>query len=126
VRDYSDYRYGRSHRLVVDVYSLQHPDDYMRSGKSFAAHLTGICAALEYENVAEINAAIQKWLNGPRAVDKPRMLPLEQSDLTIVDIHKASDPDSHHRLVQRWAEEVWQRWADHHDLARGWISEALA
>jgi len=98
----------------------------MRSAKSFAAHLTGICAALEYENVTEINAAIQRWLNGPRAIDKPKVLPHEQSELTIVDVHRAPDPDSHHSLVQKWAQEVWQCWADHHDLARGWIEEALA
>ena len=31
-REFSDYRYGRIHRLTVDAYSLQHPDEYMRSG----------------------------------------------------------------------------------------------
>ena len=47
-RELGDYRYGKTHRLTVDAYSLQHPEPYMRSGKSFAAHLTGVCAALEY------------------------------------------------------------------------------
>jgi len=32
-REFSDYRYGRIHRLTVDVYSLQHPEEYMCSGK---------------------------------------------------------------------------------------------
>jgi uncharacterized protein DUF5946 len=33
-REFSDYRYGKIHRLTVDAYSLQHPEAYMRSGKS--------------------------------------------------------------------------------------------
>ena len=31
-REFGDYRYGRIHRLTVDVYSLQHQEKYMRSG----------------------------------------------------------------------------------------------
>ena len=33
-REFGDYRYSREHRLTVDVYSLQHPAEYMRSAKS--------------------------------------------------------------------------------------------
>src|SRR3982074_1852880 len=62
-REFSDYRYGKIHRLTVDAYSLQHPERYMRSGKSFAAHLTGMCAALEYEDSPDLNRAVQKWLS---------------------------------------------------------------
>jgi Family of unknown function (DUF5946) len=125
VRDYSDYRYGRSHRLLVDVYSLQHPDDHMRSGKSFAAHLTGICAVLEYDDPMAINAAVQKWLNGRRTIAKPSILPHPRSTLTIVDVHAARDPASHHKVVQEWAQEVWQDWSDYHSLARDWINDLL-
>src|SRR5215210_8391556 len=69
--EFSDYRYGRMHRLTVDAYSLQHPDKYMRSGKSFAAHLTGMCAALERDDTLSVNQAVQRWLNGRRAIVKP-------------------------------------------------------
>ena len=44
-REFGDYRYAREHRLTVDAYSLQHPDEYMRSAKSYAAHLTGAYVA---------------------------------------------------------------------------------
>jgi hypothetical protein len=40
-KEYSDFRYGKVHRLTVDAYCLQHPEVYMISPKSFAAHLTG-------------------------------------------------------------------------------------
>src|ERR1700753_3154473 len=70
-REFSDYRYGRFHRLTVDAYSLQHPDEYMRSGKSFAAHLTGLCAALEGEDAFSTNQAVQKWLSTNPQIEKP-------------------------------------------------------
>src|SRR5262245_31788018 len=70
-REFSDYRFGRLHRLTVDTYSLQHPEQYMRSGKSFVAHLTGMCAALESDDAVAINQAVQRWLNGPKVVERP-------------------------------------------------------
>ena len=47
-RSFSDLTYGRLHRLFVDLYSLQHPDKYCDSAKSFAAHLTGLCCVMEH------------------------------------------------------------------------------
>jgi len=63
-KEFSDYRYGRLHRLTVDTYSMQHPERYMRSGKSFMAHLTGMCAAPEGNQAESVNREIQRWLNG--------------------------------------------------------------
>ena len=39
-RDFSDVLYFRVHRMMVDTYSLQHPERYCASAKSLAAHLT--------------------------------------------------------------------------------------
>ena len=44
-REHEDFRYARWHRTLVDAYALQHPEEYMISRKSYAAHLTGACAA---------------------------------------------------------------------------------
>ena len=58
LREYDDMRFARYHRIVVDVYAMQHPDRYGRSAKSFAAHLTGLCAWLEDETGAQaVNGA---------------------------------------------------------------------
>lgn len=123
-REFSDYRYGRFHRLTVDAYSLQHPDAYMRSGKSFAAHLAGMCAALEYEESIEINRAVQKWLSANPKIEKPAQLPPRRGDLTILYIHSAADAEAHNRRVQRWARSVWESWREYHGLARKLIGEA--
>src|SRR6267143_3363071 len=123
-REFTDYRYGKIHRLTVDAYSLQHPDGYMRSGKSFAAHLTGMCAALEYEESSTVNQTVQKWLSKNPKIDKPSRLPELRGNLTITYVHSASDADEHTERVREWARDVWSAWSEHHDLARGLIRKA--
>jgi hypothetical protein len=125
-REFSDYRYGRIHRLTVDAYSLQHPDEYMRSGKSFAAHLTGMCAALEHEDAPALNRTLQKWLSTNPDIAKPARLPGRRGSLTVAYIHSAADADEHIERVREWAREVWAAWSEHHALARRLMSEASA
>ena len=123
-REFSDYRYGRIHRLTVDAYSLQHPASYMRSGKSFAAHLTGMCSALEYEDSLDINRTMQKWLSRNPKIDKPPQLSEHRGDLTIMYIHSAANAEEHIKRVREWAQSVWGAWSVYHDLARQLIIEA--
>jgi hypothetical protein len=125
-REFGDYRYGRIHRLTVDAYSLQHPDEYMRSGKSFAAHLTGVCAALEDEDALAVNQTVQKWLSTNPNVAKPARLPERRGSLTVAYVHAAPDADEHVSRVREWARDVWAAWSEHHELARRLISEAAA
>jgi hypothetical protein len=124
-REFGDYRYARNHRLTVDAYALQHPEPYMRSGKSFAAHLTGMCAAFEYTDTAKINRIVQQWLSSNPAIDKPDSLPEHRGDLTIVFVHAAADAEEHHQRVWEWARSVWEAWSGYHVLARQLIGEAL-
>jgi predicted SnoaL-like aldol condensation-catalyzing enzyme len=124
-REFGDYRYARMHRLTVDTYALQHPEHYMRSAKSFVAHLTGMCAAMETGDAAAINRSVQQWLNGPKAIERPLDVPRGQrGDLTIVHVHEATTPDDYLRRVQEWARSTWSAWASHHALAREWIALA--
>jgi hypothetical protein len=125
-REFSDYRYGRTHRLTVDAYALQHPDKYMRSGKSFAAHLTGMWAALEGEDASDLNRVAQKWLSANPRIDKPARLPERRSGLTIVYVRDAADADEHLKRVREWAQAVWAAWSEHHGLARRLIGEAAS
>lgn len=125
-REFSDYRYGKIHRLTVDAYALQHPDKYMRSGKSFAAHLTGMCAAIEREDVLPTNQLIQKWLSTNPQIQKPAHIPERRGALTITYVYNAADSDEHVKRVREWARDVWAAWAEHHELARWLITDATA
>jgi hypothetical protein len=124
-REFGDFRYGRIHRLTVDSYSLQHPAEYMRSAKSYAAHLTGTYAAIETGDAADVNRAVQHWLNGVKTFARPgEPAPRARGALTIVHVHAAADHDDHVRRVREWAQSTWQAWRDYHSLARQWIEQA--
>jgi uncharacterized protein DUF5946 len=124
-REFGDYRFARLHRLMVDTYALQHPEQYMRSAKSFAAHLTGMCAAMETDEPAVINQSVQQWLNGPKKIDRPADIPAgRRGNLTICYVHDTTEPDEYLRRIQEWARSTWAAWASHHALAREWIALA--
>jgi hypothetical protein len=126
-REFGDYRYAREHRLMVDAYSLQHPDEYMRSAKSYAAHLTGAYVAIEHGAVAEANRAVLRWLNGSTSLQRPdQPAPRQRGSLTILHVHVATDPDDHVRRVREWAESVWAAWGAYRDIAKQWTDDALA
>ena len=124
LREYEDMRFARYHRIVVDVYAMQHPDRYGRSAKSFAAHLTGLCAWLENEKSAQsVNAAVQRWLSGPTPIVKPA-LPAEYGEMTIRELLNAHDPVSYGEVVGHWARSTWAAYRQLHPIARAWIARA--
>ena len=58
---FNDTTYFAAHRLFVDTYCLQHPDEYCRSFKSLAAHLMHLCWSLEHRgNAALPNETIRR------------------------------------------------------------------
>lgn len=126
LREYEDMRFGRYHRIVVDVYAMQHPDRYGRSAKSFAAHLTGLCAWLESEGGAQaVNAAVQRWLNGPSPIAKPT-LPIGYGRTTIRELVDEDQPVAYGDALRRWARSTWDAYAPLHETARLWIAKSLA
>ncbi len=117
-------RYVRLHRLTVDTYSLQHPQEYMHSGKSFVAHLTGMYSELETDGAPAANQAIQRWLNGPKVVERSDdSSPRKRGEMTIAYVHGATDAEEHRR-VREWARSTWNAWSGYHNLARHWINLA--
>jgi len=124
LREYEDMRFARYHRIAVDVYAMQHPDRYGRSAKSFAAHLTGLCAWLENAStVQSVNAAVQRWLSGPSPIQKPA-LPPSYGAITIRDLVDAEDPVRYGEVLRRWARATWNAYAPLHATAREWIATA--
>ncbi len=106
-------------RLIVDCYSVQH-DKYILSARSLAAHLTGVCIALEYRGDEALLRAVQQWLGRTRDLAKPHV-PTLRGDLTIDDVIAAA-PEDRGAKVRAWATSVWAVWAEHQALARSWIA----
>jgi hypothetical protein len=125
-RDFSDARFFAVHRLFVDTYALQHPDEFCRSAKSLAAHLVGLMLILDGDASADSGAAaLRNWLDGPRALDKPPV-PAERGAITLADVKNIGDPAAWREALHRWAEATWAAWRDLHPLARQWAEETQA
>ena len=124
-REFGDYQYAAVHRLTVDAYSLQHPAEYMRSAKSYVAHLTGVYAAIEERDPAATNRAVQRWLDGPAAFRRPdHPAPRQRGAINVLYVHGAVDPADHARRVREWAMSTWEAWRGYHHVARQWVDEA--
>ncbi|HUR20932.1 MAG TPA: DUF5946 family protein, partial [Vicinamibacterales bacterium] len=80
----------------------------------------------EYDSVAEANRAIQQWLSGSKALQRPdQPEPGQRGKLTVLHVHMATDPDEHVRRVREWAEAVWAAWKAYRPIAKQWTDEAL-
>lgn len=119
VERFDDSELATDWRLIVDCYALQH-GAYIRSGRSLAAHLTGVCIALEHGGDESLVRAVQGWLSRTRELPKPSV-PVFRGALTIDEVITAA-PEDRSAVLPRWAASVWQAWAKHHELARSWIA----
>jgi len=123
-RDFSDPLYFRSHRLFVDAYCLQHPDQFCRSAKSLAAHLVGLCWTLEEGAGSAVGPErLRRWLDGARELTKPA-LPAARGAVTIGDLPVGADAAGWAAAVRAWAEAVWAAYSPLHPLARDWLAHA--
>jgi hypothetical protein len=121
VREYGDLKFAGRRRLVVDTYALQHPERYCASATSLAAHLTGVCIAIEHRAREQVlNDAMQRWLSRRPQLVKPA-LPVTRGALTIADVLAESDVIDHRAVVERWARATWAAYTELHPIARAWV-----
>lgn len=109
-----------STRLTIDVYCLQHPERYCVSAKSLAAHLTGVCWALEHGISEGGLRELRRRLESRRDLVKPP-IPADHGKLTVADIASVTGPDEYTKALERWARSTWTAYADLHEIARAWI-----
>jgi hypothetical protein len=121
-RQYGDARFAVRRRMVVDTFCLQHPERYCRSAISLAAHLTGMCVAMEHRGrEEELNGAIQRWLSRRPELEKPP-LPSARGPLTIAAVRATSDLLDHRAAVDGWARGTWDAYSGLHPIAREWLA----
>jgi hypothetical protein len=120
-RDYTQPAlFGRFHRMAVDAYCLQHAP-YIESAKSLAAHLCGMCIALEHGNDPEALRQLQQWLSGNPRLAKPT-LPSFRGSVTIGDVYSINDPAEFGRAVEAWALSAWEAYRALHPIASEWLA----
>ncbi|HEU5219834.1 MAG TPA: DUF5946 family protein, partial [Gemmatimonadales bacterium] len=123
-RAIADAGFAYRRRAVVDAYCLQHPG-YLKSLKSFAAHLCGLCAAVERRDDPRAERAIWSDLRLPPNAEKPEHLPRVWS-LTVATLHRAETAPAFHAAADAWIADVWAAWSAQHGLARQWLDHSIA
>lgn len=125
-RDFSDARFFAVHRLFVDCYCLQHPDEYCASAKSLAAHLVGLAQILdEAASPATGSPGLRNWLDGERVLEKPAV-PAERGAVTPGDLEGIEEPEAWRTAIRRSAESTWHAFRELHPVARRWAAEAAS
>lgn len=120
----ADLRFAYRRRAIVDAYCLQHPA-YILSVKSLAAHLCGLCAAIERSGDPRAERAIWSALRVPPNAIKPP-LPSSRGSLTIAELAQSGTPEAFRLAADRWIADVWAAWQEHHALARRWLDYSIA
>jgi len=110
-------------RLAFDTYCVQHPAVYCISAKSLAAHLGGLCWALEYGGGDRGYERLRRSLDGRQVFPKPP-LPAQRGTLTIADV-AAGDDAARAGLIEAWAHSAWLAYADLQDWARERVAAAM-
>lgn len=123
-RAYANMAFAHRRRAVVDAYCLQHPA-YILSLKSLAAHLCGLCAAVERSSDARATRAVWSELRIPPDARKP-VLPEVRTSLTVATVHGAATPEAFRAAADAWIEDVWTAWSAQHALARAWLDYSIA
>jgi len=115
--------FGRRHRLAVDSYCVQH-SSYVLSAKSLAAHLCGLCVALERQTDQALLSGLQRWLSTNPPLEKPE-LPTFRGALTIGHVSGIGDPEAYLIAVEEWARSAWNAYGTLHELARHWLAMSV-
>jgi hypothetical protein len=122
------FSYPPAHRLVVDAYMAQHPDDGSdrRNRQSVFVHLVGLCAVLEHSLPHPYPTTLFGRVIQERHGDFPV---LERTagprPLTVLHMVGAADLADYERRALEWAAGVWGSWRAHQELIRAELDAVL-
>lgn len=124
-REFSVPALFRAHRLTVDAYCLQHPERYMISTKSAAAHLAGICWSLEIGESLHLPYPLKRFVDGPRVFARvPVPAKQHRGAINVTHLMAISDSDEYVAMARQWARSAWLAWPSGWAQARAWVREA--
>jgi uncharacterized protein DUF5946 len=115
---------GSMHNMLVDVYAMQHPEEYGHSAKSYIRHLSALGCLLEHpgdERLYWARPARREASAAPPIPSKPALLEARGA-LTVADVRGVRDDQEYQRSVRAWAACVWAAYAPQHALARDYLA----
>jgi hypothetical protein len=113
------------HNMLVDVYAVQHPEEYGVSPKSYIRHLYALGVLLEFPGDARLYWATPESGKPIAAPPKPPLL-ASRGALTIAHVIDAPDDSEYQRLVREWAADTWRAHAPQHGLYRNYLAAVRA
>ena len=117
-------------RLMHDVYSIQHEEDFCGRWRGLIAHLGGVCIGLEYDGTERIYRALQKFIERDHLKDEPYPpapgIPDDRGAITVASLKDLQEPVLLVDGVDRWARSVWMAYEKLQPLARDWVKTAIA
>jgi hypothetical protein len=116
---------GGMHNMLVDVYAVQHPEEYGVSAKSYIRHLYALGVLLEFPSDFRLYWATPQSGKPVPAPPKPPLL-TSRGSLTIAHALNAADDAAYRKAVEEWAADVWRAYAPQHELYRNYLAAVKA
>jgi hypothetical protein len=115
-------------RLMHDVYSIQHEEEYCGRYTGLVIHLGGVCWGLEHGGREAGYRALQKYVEakpwGDLAYPPSPGIPKDRGAITVGSLKEANEPERLASGVDRWARSAWVAYASLQPLAREWVAAA--
>jgi hypothetical protein len=115
-------------RLMHDVYSMQHEEDFCGRWRGLIAHLGGVCLALEFGGQEKSYRALAKFLERDHLKGQPYPppgIPEDRGAITVASLQDLNEPVLLVDGVDRWARSLWLAYEPLQPLAREWVKLAL-
>jgi hypothetical protein len=123
-REYSSLLYMKNHRMTVDAYAVQHPGEpNPRAMRSVCLHLCALHLVLDLQAVQSYATQLlgrlassdpgYDWLEPPASL----------GEVTVLEVHRTTELETHLAAVERWARSAWQAWEVHHPTVRAWVEQ---
>ena len=116
-------------RLMHDVYSVQHEEDYCGRWRGLVMHLGGVCWAIEHDASERGYRALQKLVERDlwKADPYPPApgIPSSRGAYTVASLKDYDQPILLINGVDRWARSTWVAFEGLQPLARQWVKQAL-
>jgi hypothetical protein len=116
-------------RLMHDVYSIQHEEQFCGRWRGLVMHLGGVCWALEHNGSERGYRALQKliekdlWKHDP--YPPAPGIPASRGQFTASVLKDLDQPALLIDGVDKWARSAWLAYRDLQPLAREWVKLAL-
>ena len=117
-------------RMMHDVYSIQHEEQYCGRWRGLIMHLGGVCWALEHSGSERGYRALQKFIETDHLKDQPYPpppgIPADRGAVRASSLKDLDEPVLLTNGVDRWARSAWLAYEPLHAVAREWVRLATA